>query len=237
MRTVFHRQLDDLNARIAALCDCTGEAMARATDALLAPDLQIAEAVIADYSDITCECARLETDAFTILARQAPVAGDLRAVVSSLNDVADIARMGALATHVARISRRRHPEVAAPSEVAGYFTEMGRLAVRISQGTKTVVLSRDPDKAAQLATDDEAMDDLHRHLFTKVLDHRWAHGTTAAVDVTLLSRYYERFADHAVDVANRVIYRTTGTRQPYPPRMMLGAKHNQNPDTTTAIST
>ncbi|MDT0310688.1 phosphate transport system regulatory protein PhoU, partial [Streptomyces sp. DSM 44917] len=82
MRTVFHRQLDDLNARIAALCDCTGEAMARATDALLAPDLQIAEAVIADYSDITCECARLETDAFTILARQAPVAGDLRAVVS-----------------------------------------------------------------------------------------------------------------------------------------------------------
>ncbi|MHC9295284.1 phosphate signaling complex protein PhoU [Mycobacterium sp. LTG2003] len=213
MRTVFHQQLDDLNARIAQLCDRTGQAMASATQALLGPDVHSAEAVIAGYHDITSECAQLETDAFTILARQAPVAGDLRAVVSSLNDVADIGRMAALATHVARISRRHHPDVAVPNEVAGYFTEMGRLAVCLSEDTKNVVLSRDRDKAAQLSTDDEAMDDLHRHLFTKVLDFHWAHGTTAAVDVTLLSRYYERFADHAVDIANRVIYQTTGTRR------------------------
>lgn len=89
---------------------------------------------------------------------------------------------------------------------------MGRIAVRISDDTKSVVLCGDPEQAAQLRADDEAMNDLHQHLFTRVLDPGWSHGTTAAVDVTLLSRYYERFADHAVDVADRVIYQTTGAR-------------------------
>lgn len=212
MRNVFHQQLDDLKAGIAGLCERTGIAMAGATDALLQPNLQIAEEVISRYGDITHECTRLETDAFTLLARQAPVAGDLRAVVSALKDVADMQRMGALATHIARIARRRHPHVAVPDDVVPYFAEMGRIAVRISEDTKSVVLSGDPEQAAQLRADDEAMDDLHRHLFTRVMDSDWTHGTAAAVDVTLLSRYYERFADHAVEVADRVIYQTTGTR-------------------------
>lgn len=213
VRNVFHRQLDDLKAGIAGLCERTGIAMANATDALLQPNLQIAEEVIGRYDDITHECTRLETDAFTILARQAPVAGDLRAVVSSLKDVADMQRMGALATHIARIARRRHPHVAVPADVVSYFAEMGRIAVRISEDTKSVVLSGDPEQAAQLHADDDAMDDLHKHLFTRVMDPDWSHGTATAVDVTLLSRYYERFADHAVEVADRVIYQTTGTRQ------------------------
>lgn len=212
MRTVFHQQLDDLNAGIAALCDRSGAAISNATQALLKSDLQIADSVISSYGHIARHCESLEAKAFVILARQAPVAGDLRAVVSSLNDLADIERMGALATHVASISRLRHPQVAVPGQVAGFVTEMGRIAARICEDTKSVVYSRDPERAAQIATADEAMDDLHRHLFTEVLDHHWAHGTTAAVDVTLLSRYYERFADHAVDIANRVIYQTTGNR-------------------------
>lgn len=187
--------------------------MAGATDALLQPNLQIAEEVIGRYGDINHECTSLETDAFTILARQAPVAGDLRAVVSALKDVADMQRMGALATHIARIARRRHPHLAVPNIVVSNFAEMGRIAVRISEHTKHVVLCGDPDQAAQLRADDEAMDDLHRQLFTKVMDPDWTYGTVAAVDVTLLSRYYERFADHAVEVADRVIYQTTGTRR------------------------
>lgn len=213
MRTVFHQQLDDLKAGIAGLCERTGTAMAGATDALLQPNLQIAEEVMDRYGDINHECTRLETDAFTILARQAPVAGDLRAVVSALKDVADMQRMGALATHIARIARRRHPNIAVPGDVVSYFAEMGRIAVRISQDTRNVVLAGNSEQAAQLGAEDEAMDDLHRHLFTRLMDPTWTHGTAAAVDVTLLSRYYERFADHAVEVADRVIYQTTGTRQ------------------------
>jgi phosphate transport system protein len=214
VRTLFHQQLDALHEGIAGLCAHTGVAMSQATDALLAPDLQLAEAVIDSYRDIRRQCARLENDAFTILARQAPVARDLRAVVSSLKDVADVHRMAALASHVARIARRRHPDVAVPADTAPFFAEMGRIAVRISEDTKTVVRSGDPDRAARLAAEDDAMDGLHRHLFARVMSPEWTHGTAAAVDVTLLSRYYERFADHAVAIAGRVVYEITGTSAP-----------------------
>lgn len=149
VRTVFHQQLDDLRAGIAGLCERTGATMSDATAALLQPNLQLAEEVIDRYGDINHECSRLEAEAFTLLARQAPVAGDLRAVVSALKDVADMQRMGALATHIARIARRRHPHVAVPVDVVAHFSEMGRIAVRITEDTKHVVLCGDPEQAAR----------------------------------------------------------------------------------------
>ena len=145
-----------------------------------------------------------------LLALQAPVAGDLRAIVSSIQIVADVDRMGALALHVAKIARRRHPQHALPEEVNGYFAEMGRVAVELGNSAQEVLLTRDPEKAARISEEDDAMDDLHRHLFTVLMDKEWKHGVTAAVDVTLLSRFYERFADHAVEVARRVIFQATG---------------------------
>ncbi|MEE6163447.1 MULTISPECIES: phosphate signaling complex protein PhoU [unclassified Mycolicibacterium] len=213
MRNIFHAQLDALSGGIADLCDRTGSAMNDATCALLQADVHAAEEVIERHHDITYLSGLLEADALTILARQAPVAGDLRAVVSALKDLADVRRMGALATHIARIGRLRHPAKAVPDQVEGYVAEMGRIAVQIAGGTKSVVLSRDPERAAQLGVDDEAMDELHRQLFSRVLNPAWTHGTVTAVDVTLLSRYFERFADHAVDIANRVIYQATGARR------------------------
>lgn len=144
------------------------------------------------------------------MALQAPVAGDLRAVLSALKNAAGVQRMGALALHVAKISRRRHPASAVPDEVGGHFADMGRIAVRLGNDTKDVVLSGDPDQAAQLSVDDHAIDDIHRRLFTVLMDTDWPHGTAAAVDITLLSRYYERFADHAVEIGRRVIYPSPG---------------------------
>ena len=145
-----------------------------------------------------------------LLALQAPVAGDLRSIVGSIQIVADIDRMGALALHVAKIARRRHPQHALPEEVNGYFSEMGRVAVELGNSAQEVLLSRDPEKAARIREEDDAMDDLHRHLFTVLMDREWKHGVAAAVDVTLLGRFYERFADHAVEVARRVIFQVTG---------------------------
>ncbi|MUL66052.1 phosphate transport system regulatory protein PhoU [Mycobacterium sp. CBMA 234] len=213
MRTAFHEQLDALNEGIAVLCERTGAMIQLATDALLHADVEAAEHVIDHRDDIDHACAAREADAFVILARQAPVARDLRAVVSAMRNVADLQRMGTLAAHVAQISRRRHPQTAAPADVLGYFAEMGAIAARLADDTRSVVLEADSDRAAQLAADDEAMDDIHRRLFTVVMDPGWPHGTIAAVDVTLLSRYYERFADHAVEIAQRVIYQRTGKRQ------------------------
>lgn len=210
MRSVFREQIGALGTGIADLCDLSGTAMQHATHALLNADLTVAEEVLGRHDELTYRCAQVETDAFTILALQSPVAGDLRAVLSALKNVADAERMGVLALHVAKIARRRHPRPAVPDEVSSHVADMGRIAVRIGNDITHVVRNHDADKAAQLALDDEAMDDLHRHLFTVVMNPEWQHGTAAAVDITLLSRYFERFADHAVDIAGRVVYQSTG---------------------------
>ena len=210
MRTAFHEQLDAFTRSIGDMCGLAGTAMQQATQALLGADIVLAETVISDHQSLVIQAAQAESDAFTLLALQAPVAADLRAVFSSLQNVADVDRMGALALHVAKTARRRHPARAIPDDVTDYFAEMGRIAVNIGYNAKDVVLSGDPDKAAQLA-DDDAMDELHRHLFTVVMDHQWPHPVATAVDVTLLSRYYERFADHAVEIGRRVIFQATGT--------------------------
>lgn len=210
MRTAYHEQLEALTNRLAEMCGLAGVAMERATQALLQADLALAEQVITDHDQIATLSARAEEDAFVLLALQAPVAGDLRAVVSSIQIVADVDRMGALALHVAKIARRRHPQPALPEEVNGYFAEMGRVAVELGHNAQEVLLTKDPEKAARIREEDDAMDDLHRHLFTVLMDREWKHGVAAAVDVTLLGRFYERFADHTVEVARRVIFQVTG---------------------------
>ena len=209
MRTAFHEQLDALTRSIGDMCGLAGTAMEQATQSLLEADIVLAEIVITNQ-ELAFQAAEAESDAFTLLALQAPVAADLRAVVSSLQNVADVDRMRALALHVAKTARRRHPTHAIPDDVSDYLAEMGRIAVNIGHDTKDVVLSGDPDKAAKLADDDDAMDELHRHLFTVLMDHQWPHPVATAVDVTLLSRYYERFADHAVEIGRRVIFQATG---------------------------
>jgi phosphate transport system protein len=210
MRTAYHEQLDALNTQLAEMCGLTGVAMERATQALLQADLVMAEQVIGDHEKISAASARAEEAAFVLLALQAPVAGDLRAIVSSIQIVADVERMGALALHVAKIARRRHPQHTLPEEVNGYFAEMGRVAVELAGSARGVLLSRDPDEARKIREEDDAMDDLHRHLFSVMMDREWKYGVAAAVDITLLSRFYERFADHGVEISRRVIFQVTG---------------------------
>jgi phosphate transport system protein len=188
--------------------------MERATRALLQADLASAEQVIGDYDKIAAMGTRAEESAITLLALQQPVAGELRSVISWIQVIADIDRMGALAVHVAKIVRQRHPERVLPAEVEGYFAEMGRVAVELANNAQEVLLTRDPGKAAGIRQQDDAMDELHRQLFTELMDREWTHGVPAAVDVALLGRFYERFADHAVEVGRRVVFQTTGTLPP-----------------------
>ena len=162
MRTAFDQQLDALTAAIAEMCALAGRAMRDATQALLQADAALAERVIDEHDKIMLNGARAEQDAFALLALQVLVAGDLRAVVASLKNVADAERMGVLALHVAQIVRRCHPAHALPEEVNGYFAEMGRIAVDLGNNAKDVVQSGDPRKAAQLRHDDDAMDDQRR---------------------------------------------------------------------------
>jgi phosphate transport system protein len=212
MRTAYHDQLAALTALLGEMCGRAGAAMEDATQALLQADLVLAEQVITSHAQMTAMSANAQESAFVLLALQAPVAGELRATVGALQTSADAERMGGLALHVAKLARRRHPMHALPEEVNGYFAEMGEVAVALSNNAQEVLLSGDAEKAARIDDEDDAMDDLHRHLFTVLLDHEWKHGVAVAVDVTLLGRFYERFADHAVAIAHRVIFQATGTR-------------------------
>jgi phosphate transport system protein len=209
-KLVLQVKIEALTRSIADMCGLAGTAMQQATQALLQADVGMAETVIRDHANLVARAAQTESDAFSVLALQAPIAADLRTVLSCVKNIADIGRMGALALHVAKITRRRHPAHALPEEVNGYFAEMGRIAVNIGHEAKDVVLTADPDKAAKLAEDDDAMDALHRHLFTVLMDQHWPHPIATAVDVTLLSRYYERFADHAVEIGQRTLGQATG---------------------------
>lgn len=210
MRSAYIEQMAELNGVLGQMCELAGIAMERSTQALLEGDLAVAEEVIGAHEQLTTLSTTAEERAFAILALQAPVAGDLRAIVSGFQIVADIERMGALALHVAKVARRRHPAKALPEDVNGYFAEMGRLAVAMASSAREVLNTQNPEDALKLQDDDDAMDDLHRHLFTVLMDRDWQYGVAAAVDVTLLGRYYERFSDHAVLIGRRVVFQATG---------------------------
>ncbi|MDT7742919.1 MAG: phosphate transport system protein [Actinomycetota bacterium] len=216
MRAAYHEKLSGLNDELAQMSQLAGEAMKKATTALLEGDLDLAEEVISSDTDIDALRTSAEEQAFGLLALQAPVAGDLRSVIAAIHSAGDLERMGDLALHVAKAARRRHPDLVLPQEVAPYFAEMGRVALDLAQDARRVLLDRDIELAFTMESDDDAMDDLHRHLFTVMMDKEWPHGVAPAVDVTLLGRFYERFADHAVAVARRVVFMVTG-KMPDPP--------------------
>ena len=214
MRTVYHQRLSELDRQLGDMCGLAGIAMKQATHALLEADAEVAEQVINDYEGIVAKRAQTEKDALALMALQQPVAGELRDIVGSIQITADAERMGALAVHVANIARRRYPKHALPEELHECFAEMGKVAVALGDSAKQVLVSRDPQNAARLRDEDDAMDRLYRQLFIALMDPRWKHGVPAAVDAALLGRFYERFADHAVEVGRRVVFMATGTLPP-----------------------
>jgi phosphate transport system protein len=184
--------------------------MTDATTALLTVDLTIAEKVIA--ADGVIDEIQHELDARTInlMARQQPVASDLRTLVTSLRMSADLERMGDLAHHVAKQARMRYPNSAVPAELVPTITAMGIVADKLIDKLSSVMEHRDAVRALEIETDDDEMDKLHRDLISTLLDDKWNHGIEAAIDMTLLGRYYERFADHAVSISRRVYFLVTG---------------------------
>jgi phosphate transport system protein len=210
VRDSYHDQLDAIGEGLVEMSRLAGSAVSRATTALLDADLDLAQKVIAGDEVVNELYRSIEAQAFDLLARQQPVAGDLRVLVTSLRMVADLERCGDYAVHLAKIARRRHPASAVPPEVRSTVLEMGQTAQRIAVKAGSVIASRDLALAHELVRDDDVMDELHRKLFTAMLAPSWKYGPEAAIDVTLVGRYYERLADHAVAVARRVAYLVTG---------------------------
>ncbi len=188
----------------------TSNSLRTATRALLEADLSLAEQVIA--SDVTLDQMRASAEnvALELLALESPVARDLRVVVSAMWIVSDLQRMGQLAIHVAKAARRRHPAHVIPMDVRPIIERMGRVGVHLADEAGLVLRERNIELARRLEVEDDLMDDLQRELFSALLAPTWKHGVPPAVDIALLSRFYERFADHAVAVARRVVFLVTG---------------------------
>ena len=210
MREQFQEELDAVSSTLVDMAGLVKTAMQNATTALLTADLALAEKVIAD--DLIIDEIQHELDAKTInlIARQSPVATDLRTLVTSLRMSADLERMGDLAHHIAKSARMRYPATAVPPELSLTIEEMGRVCVSIIEKVALVIKNRDTDRALEVEKDDDVIDSLHRKIIQTLLDPSWQHGIETAIDMTLLGRYYERCADHAVSIARRVYFLVTG---------------------------
>ena len=210
MRDAFHEELDAIQATLVTMGEMVAIAMSRSSEALLKADVKLAEQVISDDEKLDTIHHDLEARAINLMARQQPVAQDLRILVTSLRMSADLERMGDLCHHIAKLARMRFPEGAVPSELLVIIGNMGTTALKIIEKSTHVIKTQDLQAAIELETDDDEMDKLHRELFVALLDDSWSHGIETAIDMTLLGRYYERCADHAVSIARRVYFLVKG---------------------------
>ncbi len=214
MREVFHQSLEDVQSRLVEIAELVTVAIDKATRAFSTSDVSLAEEVIEDDAIIDEKAIALDELAIEILARQQPVARDLRIVVSALRMSASLERMGDIAEHIAQLTRMRFPERAIPKGPKSTFTKMGELDVEVARQLTELLRTQDLAVTERIRNADDEIDDLHVSVFEKVLSDSWQGEASATVDATLASRYHERFADHAVSVAKKVAYLSTGDWTP-----------------------
>jgi phosphate transport system protein len=210
MREVFQNELREVQDRLVEIAMDVTNVMKAASASFVTSDVALADQAIASADAISEKALTLDELVIRILARQAPVARDLRILVSALRMSASLERMGALASHIAQIARFRFPGSAVPAVLLPVFEEMGKLDVELAKKITKLLANPDVDVARAIQAEDERVDELHRGVFETVLADSWKENAMFTVDVTLASRYHERFADHVVDISSKVSYLTTG---------------------------
>lgn len=210
MRELFQAEMREVQDRLVEIAELVAVAIEGATTAFNESNVELAETVISNDRTIDARAAELDELAIRILARQQPVARDLRVVVSALRISSSLERMGALAEHIAQLARSRYPEKVVPKGLGSTFREMGALDVEIARNLTRLLRTQDVEIAEFIRSEDDKIDALHLSVFEKVLGEKWKGETGDTVDATLASRYHERFADHAVSIAKKVQYLATG---------------------------
>ncbi len=209
VRTQFQARLDKLAGQLHEMCLLARESVTQATESVVHND-PLAAGLAVDHCDrVEAQREPCERLAVALLALETPVATELRRVVSAIQMVGDLARMGGLARHVAEVSRRRHPQ-ALPADIVPLVARIGQVAGELIDAAGVVLHGADPDRAAALEEHDDILDDLHRQLLDRLASPEWTGNTATVIDVTLLGRYYERIGDHAVQVGRRMIFVATG---------------------------
>jgi len=210
MREEFQADLTEVSRLLVTMAEAVRAAMRKATKALLTANIESARTVIERDAEVNELYRQVEARVVDSIARQAPVATDLRTLITALHVSADLERMGDLAEHVAKTAQRRHPSPAVPAELRPVFQQMAAVADRMAEKITTVLSKPNADLAAELEKDDDEMDDLEHELFKVLLHDDWPYGAETAIDGALLGRFYERYADHAVNAGEQVVYLITG---------------------------
>ena len=210
MREVFQQELREVQDRLVEMARLVEVSIDNATRAFIESNVALAEQVIAEDSRIDGAASELDELAINILARQQPVARDLRIVVSALRISASLERMGDLSEHIAQLARYRFPDKVVPKSLRKTFKELGTLDVAIAKKLTELLQSEDLGLAEEIRNDDDRIDELHVSVFEAVLSETWKGAAVDTVDSTLASRYHERFADHAVTIAKNIQYLATG---------------------------
>ncbi|MFM9876956.1 MAG: phosphate signaling complex protein PhoU [Rhodoglobus sp.] len=210
MREVFQAELREVQDRLVEIATLVSVSIENATRAFNESNVSLAETVIAEDERIDTAALELDELAIQILARQQPVARDLRIVVSALRISASLERMGDMAEHIAQLARYRFPDKVVPKSLRSTFAQLGELDVAIAKKLVELLKTEDNQLAEEIRNDDDKIDALHLSVFDKVLGETWKGAAVDTVDATLASRYHERFADHAVSIAKKVQYLATG---------------------------
>jgi phosphate transport system protein len=210
-RKTFHEHLDELRADVIRLGALTTEAITGGTQALLDGDLGAAEQVISGDDSVDDLTHSIEDQCYVLLARQQPMASDLRVVLATLRIVHELERSADLMVNVAKTTRRLWPGQLDP-KVRGILDQMGRQAANQTRLAVDAFADADPAWAYALADMDDAMDELTKTLFRYILSLAPADEAAVqqAVQMGLVARHYERIADHAVTIAERVVFMATG---------------------------
>ncbi|WP_314719199.1 phosphate signaling complex protein PhoU [uncultured Actinomyces sp.] len=211
MRDIFNQELRQLGSDLESMARQVATAIERASESLRNGDIIVAEQVIDADERINDLQRDIDDLCVMLLARQQPVAGDLRAVISALRMAQTLERQGDLARHVASIARGRYPEPPVPEPVMGLILRMADAAVRAGQNTSRLVATRDLELAALIEAQDAELDALHRRSFTMILDPANDLTRQQVVDAVLMGRFLERFGDHSTSVARRVSYLVLGS--------------------------
>ena len=211
MRDIFNQELRQLGSDLESMARQVATAIERASESLRNGDIIVAEQVIDADERINDLQRDIDDLCVMLLARQQPVAGALRAVISALRMAQTLERQGDLARHVASIARGRYPEPPVPEPVMGLILQMADAAVRAGQNTSRLVATRDLELAALIEAQDAELDALHRRSFTMILDPANDLTRQQVVDAVLMGRFLERFGDHSTSVARRVSYLVLGS--------------------------
>ncbi|MEY4997108.1 MAG: hypothetical protein RLY59_512 [Actinomycetota bacterium] len=214
MRDVFQQELQEVQQRLVEIAELVAEAMRKGTTAFQNSDIALAEQVIEEDAHIDELALTLDELAIQILARQQPVARDLRVVVSALRISANLERMGDMAEHLSQLTRYRFPDKVIAKGLRSTFKEMGEIDIEIAEKLIKMLRSQELKQLEKIRDLDDKIDSLHLSVFDKVLSDTWAGTSMDTVDATLASRYYERFSDHAISIARKVAYLSTGEWAP-----------------------